>query len=69
MSEVLRLSSLSFAHAADPAPSLLTRSEVVLGKISRMVKDFVYRASIARGFNDASAQAAGGKVFAFGSYR
>ncbi|PWN41576.1 Poly(A) polymerase [Ceraceosorus guamensis] len=43
--------------------------EVVLGKISGMVKDFVYRASIARGFSESAAQAAGGKVFAFGSYR
>lgn len=34
-----------------------------------MVKDFVYRASIAHGMSDALAKAAGGKIFTFGSYR
>lgn len=34
-----------------------------------MVKDFVYRASIAHGMSDSIARTAGGKIFTFGSYR
>jgi poly(A) polymerase len=33
------------------------------------VKKFVYQVSIARGLSEASASAAGGKIFTFGSYR
>lgn len=42
---------------------------MVLGKIDSMVKDFVYRASIAHGMSDQIARQAGGKIFTFGSYR
>lgn len=43
--------------------------EVALGKIDAMVKDFVYRASIAHGMSDSIARQSGGKIFTFGSYR
>ncbi|CAO1634346.1 unnamed protein product [Parajaminaea phylloscopi] len=43
--------------------------EVVLGKVDSMVKDFVYRASIAHGMSESIARLAGGKIFTFGSYR
>ncbi|CAO1623547.1 unnamed protein product [Sympodiomycopsis kandeliae] len=43
--------------------------EVVLGRVDSMVKDFVYRASIAHGMSESLARAAGGKIFTFGSYR
>lgn len=45
------------------------RSELVLGRIAALVKKFVYKISIARGLSEAAAQAAGGKIFTFGSYR
>ncbi|KAL9935599.1 hypothetical protein V8E36_005176 [Tilletia maclaganii] len=43
--------------------------EVVLGKVDQLVKEFVYRASIARGLPESSAREMGGKIFTFGSYR
>ena len=46
-----------------------TCSELVLGRISALVKKFVYKVSISRGLSEAAAQAAGGKIFTFGSYR
>ena len=33
------------------------------------MKKFVYRVSIARGFSEITANAVGGKIFTFGSYR
>jgi poly(A) polymerase len=44
-------------------------SEIVLGKVAALVKKFVYQVSIARGLSEATANAAGGKIFTFGSYR
>ncbi|KAJ1024188.1 hypothetical protein NDA16_003027 [Ustilago loliicola] len=43
--------------------------EVILGKLDAMVKDFVYRVSIANGMSESLARSAGGKIFTFGSYR
>ncbi|KAK0522976.1 polynucleotide adenylyltransferase [Tilletia horrida] len=43
--------------------------EVVLGKVDKLVKEFVYRASIARGLPESAAREMGGKIFTFGSYR
>ncbi|GAA5915933.1 hypothetical protein JCM8208_003669 [Rhodotorula glutinis] len=43
--------------------------EMVLGRLDKLVKDFVYRASLHRGFSEAKAREAGGKIFTFGSYR
>lgn len=43
--------------------------EVVLGRISALVKNFVFTVSKSRGMSDAVARAAGGKIFTFGSYR
>lgn len=43
--------------------------EVVLGKLDKLVKEFVYRTSKKRQLPDADAREAGGKIFTFGSYR
>ncbi|BGP44856.1 polynucleotide adenylyltransferase [Rhodotorula kratochvilovae] len=43
--------------------------EMVLGRLDKLVKEFVYRASLHRGFSEAKAREAGGKIFTFGSYR
>ncbi|KAG8930246.1 polynucleotide adenylyltransferase [Tulasnella sp. 417] len=43
--------------------------EVVLGRISALVKNFVFTVSKSRGMSDAVARASGGKIFTFGSYR
>ncbi|KAG2201059.1 hypothetical protein INT47_010811 [Mucor saturninus] len=42
---------------------------VVLGKLDKMVKDFVYTVSKSKGFPDTLAKEAGGKIFTYGSYR
>lgn len=42
--------------------------EVVLGKLDRMVKDFVYKIS-SKKLAEPIAREAGGKIFTFGSYR
>ncbi|CAO3653534.1 unnamed protein product [Cunninghamella echinulata] len=42
---------------------------IVLDKLDKMVKDFVYRVSKLKGFPDALAKEAGGKIFTYGSYR
>ncbi|CEP15749.1 hypothetical protein [Parasitella parasitica] len=42
---------------------------VVLGKLNKMVKEFVYKVSKAKNFPDALAKEAGGKIFTYGSYR
>ncbi|PKI83132.1 Pap1p [Malassezia vespertilionis] len=43
--------------------------EVVLGRVDALVKEFVYRASIAHSLPEGAARASGGKIFTFGSYR
>lgn len=43
--------------------------ELVLGRLNTLVKQFVYRSSLAHGLSDAKAREAGGKIFTFGSYR
>ncbi|ETW84100.1 hypothetical protein HETIRDRAFT_472544 [Heterobasidion irregulare TC 32-1] len=43
--------------------------EIVLGRVAALVKSFVRRVSISRGLSEAAANAAGGKIFTFGSYR
>jgi poly(A) polymerase len=43
--------------------------EVVLGKLDKLVKEFVYRTSKKRQLPEADAREAGGKIFTFGSYR
>lgn len=48
--------------------SFATR-EIVLGRVAALVKSFVRRVSISRGLSEAAANAAGGKIFTFGSYR
>ncbi|KAI9499707.1 Poly(A) polymerase central domain-containing protein [Zychaea mexicana] len=42
---------------------------VVLGKLNKLVKEFVYKVSKMKGFPDSLAREAGGKIFTFGSYR
>ncbi|KAI9271438.1 Poly(A) polymerase central domain-containing protein [Sporodiniella umbellata] len=42
---------------------------VVLGKLNKLVKDFVYKVSKLKGFPDSLAREAGGKIFTYGSYR
>ncbi|KAG5462129.1 MAG: hypothetical protein BJ554DRAFT_5575, partial [Olpidium bornovanus] len=44
------------------------RSEIVLGKLDKMVKDFVYKIS-AKKLPEPIARESGGKIFTFGSYR
>ncbi|KAA1466552.1 Poly(A) polymerase [Dentipellis sp. KUC8613] len=43
--------------------------EIVLGRVAALVKSFVREVSLARGFSEAAAAAAGGQIFTFGSYR
>ncbi|KAF9354454.1 polynucleotide adenylyltransferase [Mortierella sp. AD094] len=43
--------------------------EIVLGKLSTMVKEFVYVISLRRNLPESSAREAGGKIFTYGSYR
>lgn len=45
------------------------RREIVLGKISKLVKEFVRQVSRNRGIPEFLAADAGGKIFTFGSYR
>jgi poly(A) polymerase len=40
-----------------------------LGRVAILVKKFVRTVSLARGLSEAAANAAGGKIFTFGSYR
>ncbi|KAI8353332.1 Poly(A) polymerase central domain-containing protein [Blakeslea trispora] len=42
---------------------------VVLGKLDKMVKEFVYKVSKLKNFPDSLAKEAGGKIFTYGSYR
>ncbi|KAF8954685.1 polynucleotide adenylyltransferase, partial [Entomortierella lignicola] len=41
--------------------------EIVLGKLSTMVKEFVYVISLRRNYPESTAREAGGKIFTFGS--
>ena len=43
--------------------------EIVLGRLSALVKKFVHRVSLSRGLSEAAASAAGGNIYTFGSYR
>ncbi|KAG6866128.1 hypothetical protein C0991_008436 [Blastosporella zonata] len=43
--------------------------ELVLGRVASLVKKFVRTVSLSRGLSEAAANAAGGKIFTFGSYR
>ncbi|KAH9948792.1 poly-A polymerase [Amylocystis lapponica] len=43
--------------------------EIVLGRLSALVKRFVRKITIARGMSESQADGAGGKIFTFGSYR
>ncbi|KAF7322026.1 hypothetical protein MKEN_00725300 [Mycena kentingensis (nom. inval.)] len=45
------------------------RRELVLGRVAGLVKKFVRDVSIAKGLSEVAANAAGGKIFTFGSYR
>ncbi|KAJ7614911.1 Poly(A) polymerase central domain-containing protein [Roridomyces roridus] len=45
------------------------RREIVLGRVAALVKKFVHDVSIAKGLSESAANAAGGKIFTFGSYR
>lgn len=39
--------------------------EVVLSKVNSLVKDFVYKATLARGLSESIAATSGGKIFSF----
>lgn len=41
----------------------------MLGRISSLVRKFVYKVSMMRGMSEVAANAAGGKIFTYGSYR
>ena len=43
--------------------------EIVLGRVSALVKQFVKKVSLERGLSETAASTAGGKIFTFGSYR
>ena len=47
----------------------LMNREIVLGKLDKMVKEFVYRVCLRRNHSESLAREAGGKIFTFGSYR
>jgi poly(A) polymerase len=46
-----------------------TIRELVLGRVAGLVKKFVRTVSLSRGLSEAAANAAGGEIFTFGSYR
>jgi poly(A) polymerase len=43
--------------------------EIVLGRVSALVKQFVKKVALDRGLSETAATTAGGKIFTFGSYR
>ncbi|KAF9329336.1 polynucleotide adenylyltransferase [Linnemannia elongata] len=43
--------------------------EIVLGKLDKLVKEFVYLVYVRKGYPEQIAKEAGGKIFTFGSYR
>jgi len=49
--------------------NLFYKREVVLAKLSVIVKQFVRKISLERNLPEAIADEAGGKIFTFGSYR
>ena len=53
----------------DEIPFLALRSEAVLGRVTKLVKEFIYQACIRRNLSEAAARASGGKIYTFGSYR
>ncbi|KAG2343642.1 Poly(A) polymerase [Suillus weaverae] len=61
--------SVSFGEAGDTKAAFDFRRETVLGRVAAAVKKFVYEVSLSRGLSEAAANAAGGKIFTFGSYR
>ncbi|KAG2033642.1 Poly(A) polymerase central domain-containing protein [Suillus americanus] len=61
--------SVSFGEAGDAKVAFDFRRETVLGRVAAAVKKFVYEVSLSRGLSEAAANAAGGKIFTFGSYR
>jgi poly(A) polymerase len=65
----LAFSSASFGEAGDAKVAFDFRRETVLGRVAAAVKKFVYEVSLSRGLSEAAANAAGGKIFTFGSYR
>jgi hypothetical protein len=68
-SSCLDFSSASFGEAGDAKFAFDFRRETVLGRVAAAVKKFVYEVSLSRGLSEAAANAAGGKIFTFGSYR
>jgi hypothetical protein len=68
-SPCLAFSSTSFGEAGDAKVAFDFRRETVLGRVAAAVKKFVYEVSLSRGLSEAAANAAGGKIFTFGSYR
>lgn len=42
---------------------------MVLNKLNRIVKEFVYKVSKLQGLSESVAKSAGGKIFTFGSYQ
>ncbi|KAI0677265.1 polymerase [Trametes maxima] len=43
--------------------------EIVLGRLAALIKKFVRQVSLSRGLSETAANAAGGKIYTFGSYR
>lgn len=41
----------------------------MLGRLAALIKKFVRQVSLSRGLSEAAANAAGGKIYTFGSYR
>lgn len=68
---ILSIASLFLAYDAICRYVLnaLIHREIVLGRVAALVKKFVFKVSLARGLSEAAANAAGGKIFTFGSYR
>lgn len=62
------LSHVVRQYCADELLVLLHR-EIVLGRVAALVKKFVKKVSMDRGLSETAANAAGGKIFTFGSYR
>jgi poly(A) polymerase len=50
-------------------PTELMHRELVLGRITALTKRFVKEVSLMEGLSETAANAAGGKIFTFGSYR
>src|ERR1700761_5418019 len=50
-------------------PETSGRREQVLGRVAALVRQFVEKVSLQRGYSASAAKLAGGKIFTFGSYR